>query len=121
VRGGAGRRPAHPARHRRRLRGGPDHPGHRLPRRRAPSAVPRAGGAPARAAGGRRLPGAGVPGRFFTGLPATQAFGPFFGFVAGCRVAPRRIVERIRAAGGAPGAHRRPDGSGILRAGAAGW
>jgi cation diffusion facilitator CzcD-associated flavoprotein CzcO len=41
-----------------------------------------------------------VAGLYFTGLPATQDFGPFFGFVAGCRVAPRRIVERIRAAGG---------------------
>ena len=36
-----------------------------------------------------------VPGLFFSGLPATRDFGPFFGFVAGCRVAPRRIVGRI--------------------------
>ena len=36
-----------------------------------------------------------VPGLFFSGLPATRDFGPFFGFVAGCRVAPRRIVNCI--------------------------
>ncbi len=40
-----------------------------------------------------------VPGLFFSGLPATRDFGPFFGFVAGCRVAPRRIVGRIQADG----------------------
>src|SRR5262249_38187498 len=36
-----------------------------------------------------------VPGLFFSGLPTTRDFGPFFGFLAGCRVAPRLVVERI--------------------------
>ncbi|HEX8967602.1 MAG TPA: NAD(P)-binding domain-containing protein, partial [Chloroflexota bacterium] len=36
-----------------------------------------------------------VRGLFFSGLPATNDFGPFFGFVAGCRAAPLRILARI--------------------------
>lgn len=39
-----------------------------------------------------------MPGLYFTGLTATRDFGPFFGFVPGCRVAPQRIVERVRRA-----------------------
>jgi hypothetical protein len=35
-----------------------------------------------------------IPGLFLSGLPATRDFGPFFGFVAGCRVASQRIVNR---------------------------
>ena len=38
-----------------------------------------------------------LPGLFFTGLPATRDFGPFFGFVVGSTVTAKIIVERIRA------------------------
>jgi cation diffusion facilitator CzcD-associated flavoprotein CzcO len=37
-----------------------------------------------------------VPGLYFTGLPATKAFGPFFGFVRACPAAARIVVEAIR-------------------------
>ena len=38
---------------------------------------------------------ANLPGLFFTGLAASQDFGPFFGFVRGCGASARLIVERI--------------------------
>ncbi len=38
-----------------------------------------------------------VPGLYFTGLPATRDFGPFFGFCAGCRVSPALVVESVIA------------------------
>jgi cation diffusion facilitator CzcD-associated flavoprotein CzcO len=44
-----------------------------------------------------------VPGLFFSGLAATRDFGPFFGFLAGCRVAPRRIVDRMLRDGAGSG------------------
>jgi cation diffusion facilitator CzcD-associated flavoprotein CzcO len=39
-----------------------------------------------------------IPGLFFPGLAATKDFGLFFGFVRGCPVAARLIVERIKNA-----------------------
>jgi FAD-dependent urate hydroxylase len=36
-----------------------------------------------------------IPGLFFTGLPSTRDFGPFFGFVAGCGAAAKIIGERL--------------------------
>ena len=36
---------------------------------------------------------ASIPGLFFTGLPSTRDFGPFFGFVAGCGAAAKIIGE----------------------------
>jgi cation diffusion facilitator CzcD-associated flavoprotein CzcO len=36
-----------------------------------------------------------VEGLFIAGLPATQDFGPFFGFVSGAALASRMIVDRI--------------------------
>lgn len=36
-----------------------------------------------------------IPGLYFTGLPATRDFGPFFGFMAGCRVTARMVVGSI--------------------------
>lgn len=41
-----------------------------------------------------------VPGLYVTGLAATQAHGPFFGFVAGCRVTARMVGAH--ASGAAP-------------------
>jgi lysine/ornithine N-monooxygenase len=38
-----------------------------------------------------------IPGLYFSGLPATRDFGPFFGFTAGCPVAGKVIVEHVRA------------------------
>jgi len=38
-----------------------------------------------------------LDGLFMAGLPATRAFGPFFGFVAGAPAAARLIVERVIA------------------------
>ena len=38
-----------------------------------------------------------LPGLFFPGLAATRDFGPFFGFVRGCPIAARLIVERVAA------------------------
>lgn len=38
---------------------------------------------------------ASLPGLFFTGLAATQDFGPFFGFVRGCGASARLIVEQV--------------------------
>jgi FAD-dependent urate hydroxylase len=38
-----------------------------------------------------------IPGLYFSGLPATRDFGPFFGFTVGCPVAGKVIVERVRA------------------------
>ncbi|MBI3661269.1 dimethylaniline monooxygenase, partial [Candidatus Acetothermia bacterium] len=38
-----------------------------------------------------------IPGLFFSGLPATKDFGPFFGFVVGCPVAGKMIVDRIKS------------------------
>jgi NADPH-dependent 2,4-dienoyl-CoA reductase/sulfur reductase-like enzyme len=40
---------------------------------------------------------ASLPGLFFPGLAATRDFRPFFGFVRGCPVAARLIVEAIAA------------------------
>jgi thioredoxin reductase len=42
-----------------------------------------------------------VPGLYVTGLAATREQGPFFGFVAGCRVAARMVAAHV--AGEAPG------------------
>jgi thioredoxin reductase len=39
-----------------------------------------------------------IPGLYFTGLPATRDFGPFFGFVAGCPVTAKLVVDRIALA-----------------------
>jgi FAD-dependent urate hydroxylase len=44
-----------------------------------------------------------VPGLYITGLAATQAHGPFFGFVAGCRVTARMVAAH--ASGAAPDQH----------------
>jgi cation diffusion facilitator CzcD-associated flavoprotein CzcO len=41
---------------------------------------------------------ANLAGLFFTGLPATRDFGPFFGFVVGSTVTAKIIVDRLRAA-----------------------
>jgi hypothetical protein len=40
-----------------------------------------------------------IPGLYFSGLPATRDFGPFFGFTVGCPVAGKVIVEHVRAMG----------------------
>jgi cation diffusion facilitator CzcD-associated flavoprotein CzcO len=40
-----------------------------------------------------------IPGLYFSGLPATRDFGPFFGFTVGCPVAGKVIVEHVRATG----------------------
>ena len=37
-----------------------------------------------------------LPGLFFTGPPAVLDLGPFFGFVVGCPVAARVIVDRVK-------------------------
>jgi hypothetical protein len=38
-----------------------------------------------------------ISGLYFTGLPATKDFGPFFGFVVGSTVAAKIVVARIEA------------------------
>jgi hypothetical protein len=38
-----------------------------------------------------------IPGLYFSGLPATRDFGPFFGFTLGCPAAGKVIVEHVRA------------------------
>jgi cation diffusion facilitator CzcD-associated flavoprotein CzcO len=40
-----------------------------------------------------------IPGLYFSGLPATRDFGPFFGFTVGCPAAGKVIVEHVRATG----------------------
>jgi len=40
-----------------------------------------------------------VPGLYVTGLAATRDHGPFFGFVAGCRVAARMVAAHASGAG----------------------
>lgn len=36
-----------------------------------------------------------IPGLYFSGMPATRDFGPFFGFTAGCPVTGKLIVESV--------------------------
>ncbi|MBI1743178.1 NAD(P)-binding domain-containing protein [Candidatus Acetothermia bacterium] len=38
-----------------------------------------------------------ISGLFFSGLSATKDFGPFFGFVVGCPVAGKMVVDRIKS------------------------
>jgi cation diffusion facilitator CzcD-associated flavoprotein CzcO len=38
-----------------------------------------------------------IPGLYFSGLPATRDFGPFFGFTVGCPAAGKVIVEHVQA------------------------
>jgi hypothetical protein len=38
-----------------------------------------------------------VPGLFITSMPATQDFGPFFGFTVSVRASAKRICKAVKA------------------------